>query len=81
MRFFRCIIIISTEYAEQSIFSVVLYIFLTLKFVSIHYRQRTFFQHIQNTSHHETDYRGGYIFRAASIILKGNLPLEAATFL
>ena len=57
MRSFKGTIIIYLEYSQSSILSTVLCIFLTLKFATIQFYRRTFFQcTFQNTSHRETNF-------------------------
>ena len=46
MRSFKGTIIISIEYSQPSIYSIVLYIFLTLKFAYTQFHQRISFQRI-----------------------------------
>ena len=46
MRSIKCIVIISKEYSQPSILSMVLYIFLTLKNAVTQFCQRIFFQRI-----------------------------------
>ena len=79
---FRGAMIIFKEYSQPSILSTVLYIFLTLKSATIHFLLRHLFSVYFKTSAavKQTSYQSGDIFRAASIILKWEQQLEAATF-
>ena len=68
MRSIKCIVIISKEYSQPSILSMVLYIFLTLKNAVTQFCQRIFFQRILE-NRGKTSCQSSYIFRASSIIL------------
>ena len=72
MCFFKVTIIIFIEYSQPSIFSTVLYIFMTLKFAAIICRTPVTMK--------QTRYHNSYTFRAASIMLEWEQPLEAASF-
>ena len=81
MRLFNTIII-SIEYSQIPILSTVLYIFSEIKTCS-HPILRTYFLSVYfrtPATMKQTFYRSAYIFRVASIILKWEQLLEAASF-
>ena len=67
-------------YSQQSIFSTVLYIFLTLEFEAIQFYQRTFSVFKNTVTVKEISYRSRCILRGTSIITKWEQPLEGAIF-
>ena len=67
-------------YSQQSIFSTVLYIFLTLEFEAIQFYQRTSSVFKNTVTVKEISYRSRCILRGTSIITKWEQPLEGAIF-
>ena len=72
----------SFRYSQQSILSTALYIFSEVKICSHPFLlTHSLFVYFRTpVTLKQTSYRSSYIFRAASIILKQQQPLEAATF-
>ena len=83
MRYFKGTIIISIEYSQPSILSMVLYIFLTLKFAVIQFCRHTF-NVFQNTSHREKNFLSKQLYFQSSylnqLLLSNTYFLKIITF-